>query len=100
MAKYAHKILLKDLLEDGEKIKPSDKAKVTAKIGKRALELMKADMNSYKSPVTGRDFKELKDKDYKKLKETTKSNLRLSGSLQNGLEAKATTQSVTLSVNE
>jgi len=100
MAKYAYKILLKDLLEDGEKIKPSDKAKVTKLIGARAIELMKKDMDRYRSPVTGTPFKALKDKDYQKIKGTTKSNLKLSGSLQEGIEHSSTTQSATISINE
>lgn len=88
MANYNHKIKLSDILDSGDTIHKDDRKEASRRIGARALELMKKDMNGYKSPVTGKNFKHLKDKNYKKTKGTSRSNLRLTGALQGGLKSK------------
>ena len=98
MANYKHKINLKDLLKEGEKIAVSDKKEAADRISKRAIELIKEDLQRYRSPVNGTPFKQLKDKDYQKLKGTKKSNLFLEGDLYAGLSEKSSSRGATLEI--
>ena len=99
MAEYKHKFRLKDLLKDGEKIAKENKKEAAERIGSLALELIKEDLQRYRSPVNGTPFKQLKDKSYQKLKGTKKSNLFLHGDLYDGIREKSTTLGVTLEIS-
>lgn len=98
MANYNYKLLLSDLLESGESIDKADRKAASEIIGKRALELMKSDLERFRSPVSGTPFKALKNKDYQKVKGTSRSNLKLSGDLYAGLEDKAFNYGAKLSI--
>lgn len=98
MADYKHRIKLKDLLNSGEKIAKEDKLEASKRVSARLLELVKGDLERYRSPVNGTPFKQLKDKSYQKLKGTKKSNLYLSGDLYNGLSTKETSASILLEI--
>ena len=98
MAEYKHKLKLKELLKDGEKIAKENKKEASERIGSLALELIKEDLQRYRSPVNGTPFKQLKDKNYQKLKGTKKSNLFLKGDLYEGLSEKSSSVGITLEI--
>jgi hypothetical protein len=89
MPKYQHKITLKDLLKEGEKISSDNRQEASQKIGKLALDLLKKDCAEYKSCVTGKPFKHLKKGPYRDKKGTNRSDMRLTSDMLDSMESKA-----------
>ena len=89
MPKYQHKITLKDLLKSGEKIASDNRLEASQRIGKKALELLRADCEGYKSPVTGKPFKHLKKGPYRDKKGTNRSNMKLTNDMLGSMKDKA-----------
>jgi len=89
---YKYKLKLSDLLDSNEKIAVKDEMEANSRIGKRALELMKEDMDKYRSPIE-------KGTPYKAKKDKSKSNLKESGALHASIKDKPMKLAVELSIS-